>query len=363
MSPQVSTQLVDFSAIEKSDAYEQRSELIRHVASLFALTSETCSVEQLGIYDMVLVRLSDMVEAEVRRHVAERLANLRRVPENTVQKLARDDISVAEPILLNSVALSDNDLLDIACSLGIDHASKIAERDVLSDVVTDALIALDNLILHKKVLENKNAQISEDGFQKLLMVSLAEEGLQEPLSERQDAPDRIIASLINQATDTVRQKLIDAGHAQDVPKVTAASSMTLHKMSNEYWLSRYDFESAWQRVNSMAQWGRVDEKQLRQFALQDRFADAVAAFSIIAGVPFEHAKHWLVRIDPTPFLIMARAHSFDRITVKAMLGMGAWRHRLSPEDRAAAFRKFEKIGLAEAVKLTESWRGAAQQAA
>lgn len=363
MSPQIDTQMVDFKSLESSDASEKRSELMRHVVMLFSLTSETCSVEQLGIYDMVLLRLSDMVETEVRRFVAGRLANLRRVPHNTVQKLARDEIAVAEPILLHSVALGDNDLLDIALSLGIDHAAAIAERDVLSDVVTDALIGLDNLILHKKVLANPGAKISDAGFQRLLMASLAEEELQEPLSERPDAPDRIIASLINQATDAIRQRLIEAGHADDVPKVDTASSMTLHKMTNEYWLSRYDFESSWQRVSEMSRWGRVDEQQLRQFALQDRFADAVAAFSIVAGVPFEHSKHWLVRVDPTPFLLMARAHSFSKVTVKAMLGMGPWRHRLSPEDRMAAFAKYEKITLSEAVRLTECWRGPAQRAA
>lgn len=363
MSSQIKTHMVDFDSLDGAAAEARTPELMRHVTSLFALTSETCSVEQLDIYDMVLVRLSNMVETEVRRFVAKRLAELRRVPEGTVQKLARDNLAVAEPLLLHSVALSDNDLIDIAWSLGIGHASAIARRDVLSDKVTDALIALDNMVLNKTVLENRGAKISDEGFSKLLAASLAHEELQEPLSEREDAPDRVIASLINQATISVRQRLIAAGHASAVPKVETAGSMTLNKMTNEYWLSRYDFESAWERVAAMNQLGRVDEKQLRQFALQDRFPEAVAAFSLIADVPYEHCKHWLVRIDPMPFLIMARARSFNKITIKAILGMGPWRHRLTPEDRLNAFKAFSAIRLAEAVEKTACWRTRREEAA
>jgi len=360
---EVQTQLVDFDAIESADAVEQRSELVRNVTSLFALTSETCSVEQLGIYDMVLVRLADMVEAEVRQQIAERLATLRRVPAETVQKLARDDIEVARPILIGSVALSDNDLLDVATSLGIGHAGAIAERDVLSDVVTDALINLDDVDLHKKVVANRNAKISNPGFEKLVASSSRDEGLQIGLTERGDVPDRIITALIGSASETVRQKLINSGRAQDASRMQEAGAVAVNNMSNEYWLSRYDFESAWQRVCMACRKGPINEKLLRQFAMQDRFAEAAAAFAVIVDMPFEQSKHWLVRTDPTPFLVTARALGFDNTTVKAMLAMGPWRHRLSAEDRAKAFSRYQKISFGEARQMIDCWRSSQKKAA
>jgi len=361
--PEFQTQLVDFESLEKADASGKRSELARHVVNLFALISETCSVEQLGVYDMVLVRLSDMVEAEVRRHISERLAHLRRVPERTVQKLARDAIEVAQPILVGSVALTDADLMDVAATLGIGHASAIAERDVLSDVVTDALIDMNNVELHKKIVANRNASISGEGFKKLLSASLNNEDLQIGLSERADIPDRIIAAFVSLATDAVRKRMEKSGCIGDLSKVEAAGTAAMNKMSNEYWLSRYDFESAWQKVVIERRQPVIDEKLLRQFAMQDRFAEGVAAFSVIAGLSFEQAKHWLVRLDPTPFLVTARALSFDKTTVKAMLAMGAWRHRLSAEERENAFARYQKISFGEARSLTECWRSQKQQAA
>lgn len=362
-SSEMQTQLVDFDAIESAGAVEQRSELVQNVISLFALTSETCSVEQLGIYDSVLVRLSDMVELEVRSQVAQRLSTLRRVPSNTVQKLARDHIDVAKPILVGSVALSDQDLLDVAASLGIGHASAIAERDVLSDVVTDGLIDMNNIEVHNKIVANGNAQISVDGFKKLVLASSENEELQIGLTEREDVPDRIISSLIELATGSVREKLIRAGRTDDASRIKEAGSVAMTKMSNDYWLARYDFESAWQNVCVVCSKGPVDEKVLRQFAMQDRFAEAAAAFALIVDMPFEQSKHWLVRLDPTPFLVTARALGFEDTTVKAMLGMGPWRHRLSTEDRAKAFARFQKISFGEARQLMECWQGTKRQAA
>lgn len=363
MSPQIQTQLVDFETLERADAVERRSELARNVVSLFALTSETCTTEQLGTYDMVLYRLADMVEVEVRRQISDKLATLRRVPETTLQKLARDDIAVAEPILIGSVALTDADLMDIAQSLGVDHASAIADREVLSEQVTDVLIDLDDVRLQKKVLDNAGAIISGGGFEKLYVNARKNEDLQIGLSDRKDTPDRIIAALINQATDAVREKLMHSGDGASSQKMIEAGAEAFDKMSNDYWLSRYDFPGAWKAVSQTAANGQIDERLVRQFAMQDRFAEAVAAFAIVAGMPFDHAKHWLVRLDPTPFLTIAKAVGFDKITVKSMLGMGPWRLRLSVEERVNAFGQFERMDRTEARSMIQCWQMPGQDAA
>ncbi|MDN3719832.1 hypothetical protein QW131_13230 [Roseibium salinum] len=105
---------MNFSELTGEAGSARRAELARHVATLFALTSDRCSDEQVDIYDSVLLRLVDMVEAEVRRYVADQMASLRRGPEETIRRLADDDIEVAEPILLRSTVLRDADLIRIA---------------------------------------------------------------------------------------------------------------------------------------------------------------------------------------------------------------------------------------------------------
>ena len=361
--PEIRTQLVDFDTLESTGSSEQCSELFHHVVSLFALTSETCSVEQLGVYDMVLARLAGMVEADVRREISAKLATLRRIPVTTVQKLARDRIDVAEPILAGSVALSDNDLVELISSVGGAHASAIAGRDVLSDVVTDVLIDLNDFGIFEKIVANHNARISSTGFEKLVAVSPGREDLQLALSKRGDIPERIKSELIVLATENVRLMLIHSDHAAQINAHKAAVAVANNEKPNEYWLSRYDFESAWQQVSEIWRFGQVDETLLRQFASQDRFAEAAAAFSILVGMSYEQSKHWLVRSDATPFLMAARALSFNDNTVKSMLTMGPWRHRFTVEDRARAFAHFQKISFDEARQRIECWLGSSRKAA
>ncbi|WP_346894265.1 DUF2336 domain-containing protein [uncultured Roseibium sp.] len=355
MSDALKTELVNFSELSGEAGSARRAELARHVATLFALTSDRCSDEQVDIYDSVLIRLVEMVETEVRRFVAEQMAGLRRGPEETIRRLADDQIEVAEPLLKKSTVLRDADLVRIADASGNSHRLAIAHRDVLSEEVTEVLVRRGDLRVKRRVASNEGAVLSDGAMMTLIGDSASDATLQASLSERGDLAEAHIRSLVSVAGEEVRRRLRSRGESTEVERLDEATEIAAQRMSNQYWLGRYDFETARSRVLLLAKRGMVSEATLRRFASEDRFPEAVAAFAWLVRCGVEEVSHWMVRSDPEPFLITAKASGLSAITVGALLSIGPWRHRLSLDDRSRAMKTFERMTVGDAKRKMAHW--------
>ncbi|WP_208995741.1 DUF2336 domain-containing protein [Pannonibacter tanglangensis] len=325
------------------------------MAVLFSLTSEKCSDEQVDIYDSVLLRLVDMVEAEVRRFVAERLAELRRGPERTIRQLAGDEIDVADALLRRSPVLRDCDLVDIADVQSNAHRLAIAQRDVLSEQVTDVLVARGDIRVKRRVAANQGAAFSVEGMAGLIEAATSDQTLQLALSDRSDLADEQIQQLVSIATEAVRQKLAGLNSGGAAERLPQAADIAVQRMSNDYWLSRYDFETARSRVMALAREGRLNEATLRWLAADDRFAEAVVAFACLTRIGLNEASHWMVRLDVEPFLIVSKAHGLSPLTVATLLKVGPWRHRLTVQARALAMAHYEMLRQDDARQRLAHW--------
>lgn len=355
MTKEFKTELVNFQELDGSSGQTRSAELARHVATLFAFTSDRCSDEQVQTYDGVLLRLIGMVEVEVRRHVAEQLASLKRGPGQTIRTLAEDEITVAAPILRESPVLNDEDLTRIAAASGHGHLFAIAQRGSLSEGVTEVLVERGDLQVKRQLAGNAGAAFSDETLMRLIGEGAADATIQLSLSDRADLAEHHIRKLVSVASDEVRRKLLGRGESRDAERLPDVNDLVAQRITNEYWLSRYDFEGACKRVLLLGKRGMVNEATLRRFAAEDAFPEAVAAFAWMTRCGVEEASHWMVRTDPEPFVIVARAAGLSAITVSLLLSVGPWRQRLTAEARKDALRSFERMSVSEAKRRIAHW--------
>lgn len=328
--------------IEAADgSTARRSELMRNVASLFALTSERCSPEQIDLYDSVLLKLADIVEVEARAAVAETLAHLRRAPERTVRHLAHDEIAVSWPILVHSPVLTDVDLIELL-GVSLAHLDAIAGREFLSERVTDRIVMVDSLSALVKVAANPGARLTEAGFLRLAERAAADNAIAEGLVNRPDTPDAIIRRLADLIGEALSDRLQALGTPAPRDMIDAASRLASERMTNDYWLSLYDFESAFARLERLGGQRIANEHLLLCFAEDDRFSEAAACFALMTNIPLQEAARCLVASDTDDFLLLARGLGLTGKTVRTMLKAGPWKHRLTPEARRAASDRFER---------------------
>jgi uncharacterized protein (DUF2336 family) len=353
----IETNLVDFKSLEQDPTGQRRRELLKGVASLFAVACDRCTLEQIEIYDDVLVRLSEMVEAEARAAAAEKLAPLRRAPERIVRLFAQDEaIIVAGPVLTRSPVLKEGDLIAVAEARGTAHLGAIARRTNLSEQLSEVVVLRGDDEVRRAVAANPGARLGEGALERLVQQAMTDRTLAESLGERADTPDAVIQALVREAADEVRRVLQGRGLKAAEGRVDEAARHAGERMSNDYWIGLYDFETAWERAWSRGGASQVSEATLCRLAAEDRFADVVAAFAILADLHIEETKHWLVRTDTEPFLIIARALDLRFSTVQSLLMTGPWRHRLGQDQRRAALARFLEIDDRVARARISAWR-------
>ena len=350
------SELVDFDRVESTHTQAERNRLMEHVAQLYALSNDRINPELLAVYDDVLVRLADLVEEEALAFVAEKLAPLVKAPEGMVRKLANEPISVARPVLERSPILSEDDLADIAAAQTQEHLDAIASRTQLPATVTSILVDRGGAPVKLKVARNQGARLNEASYSRLVKDSRGDERLQDSLAAREDLPVGVVRALVDVASATVRRKLLRHGRPEVAKRVTEAAGLAAERLSNEQWLARYDFEAAYRSVSMTLKKRPANEASVQSMARTGKFAEAVVMFSLCAGVALEEAKHWSVRADPKPFLIVCRTMGFSSETVAAFLKLGPWLRRLNREEREQAMFDYEALDRSVADRIFTEWK-------
>src|SRR5262245_54592649 len=98
----------------RNGSAKKRTETLHRNTDLFLQGATSFGDEHVALFDDVLMRLIEEIEAKARAELSRRLAPIENAPVEVVRRLAKDDdITVAGPVLLRSPRLREADLLDI----------------------------------------------------------------------------------------------------------------------------------------------------------------------------------------------------------------------------------------------------------
>lgn len=173
-----------------SDAQERvlrtRQTLLRRLADVVCLPSSRVNSFERAVVGDLMVEVLGEASIDERRRVAERLAHLAEVPSALLRMLLRDDVRVASPLLEDSSALSDGDLLGCVLKAGKAHRVKMASRRGLSELVCDALIEHGEPEVILALLKNTTAQMSQGAIEGAVALSQSDSSLITPLLRRSE---------------------------------------------------------------------------------------------------------------------------------------------------------------------------------
>jgi uncharacterized protein (DUF2336 family) len=119
--------LEGLDSLARRDGVDIRPTLVRVLTDLY-VQRPAHTAEEERHYTELALRLIDAVDVATRVTVARKLAAYPGAPLAVVRRLARDVIEVAEPILMQSGALSAAELAAIIKDFGLSHAAAIARR-------------------------------------------------------------------------------------------------------------------------------------------------------------------------------------------------------------------------------------------
>src|ERR1700737_4260337 len=137
-----STELIaELEGAISSGSSQRCAQMLRQVTDLFLSGGDRFNEHQIAIFDNVLTRLMDHVEARTLAQLSRILADLRSAPKQAVRRLAdHEEPTVAAPVLRKSNCLSENDLIAVASKRGHQHILAISGRNILGEALTDVLL-------------------------------------------------------------------------------------------------------------------------------------------------------------------------------------------------------------------------------
>jgi len=189
----------------------------------------------LAIIDIILPE----AEVNVRSALSKAVKNSPHLDPGLARRLAFDVLEVADPILSHSMALSDEDLVEVIEHCGIGHAQSIALRPSHSVVVSDALIGTEDETIVTRISANDNSAISVRGLHRILNRFGDSTIIVESVSARQALPNAIVERLTTLVTGRILEKLIGR---YDVPAHRVA--LILHHAREHFLLQSVAGNSA-----------------------------------------------------------------------------------------------------------------------
>lgn len=298
---------------------QHRGEILSRITDLFFAGGSNYSAEQIGFFDELIARLAAAIEPLARAKLAARLAPVPNAPPGVVRMLAFDDnIEVARPLLTASECLNEEDLVANANSKSQRHLAAISERKNLSEAVTDVLVTRGNQEVAYSVSQNPTARISYAGFRTLLRRATDDDKLAMLLGTRDDLPRQHFLRLVDQASATVRAKLM-AENPTDSSAVEGVVGEISTDLRGDAQKLAADLAAAWAAVEALHRAGKLSEAEVRQFATERRLAETTVALTLLCGVDNELVERALSASSTDILVILAKLAGFSWPTAKAIL--------------------------------------------
>ena len=326
---------------------------LTRITDLFVAGSGRHSKQQIELFDEVFKTLVAVIELETRIKLSQHLATAPDAPAALVRAFASDDaIVVAAPVLTESTALSDADLVVNARTRGQGHLYAIANRRTISEVITEVLIERGEPGVVHTVAKNAGARFSDGSFRELVARAGDDAQLALHIGMRHDIPRHHFLKLLETASASVCAK-IAAANPRLANAVQDAVTEVIDDINQEVRKHSPDHARAESRVKRLQNWHELSEGNVHAAARAQNFEQAAVALSVLACCPIEMAERAILNENPGVVQVIARAADCSWATVKALLLMTAADRRMSEPDLARARENYQRLEAQTAKRVVE----------
>ncbi len=195
----------DVQSLLSNPAPEQRAKVVSQLAIDIDSGRLSPSEWQLAL-DIMRAMAAD-AEILVRRSVAASMKSSENLPHEIALRLARDDVSVALPVLENSHVLTDDDLISILADGNGAKQVAIARRPQVSETVASAIVDTGNAAAVTTLVSNEGAALTEPLLKKTLDRYGQFETVKAAMVHREQLPVTITERLVSLVSEKLKLTL------------------------------------------------------------------------------------------------------------------------------------------------------------
>jgi uncharacterized protein (DUF2336 family) len=311
--------IAELEATAKDGAPERRTRILQGVAELFVSAADRLNPDQIKVFDDVLVRLMERMDARRLAELSSTLAEVALAPHGTIRRLARHESpSVATPILLKSPSLTDADLIDIASHFSQQHLVAICGRSSLNETLTDAILKHAGKEAARVLARNPEASFSPLGYTALLILAERDDNVAESLGSRLDLRAESLKKLLTRTSEVVRARLLKSTSPEVRERVQAALENTPPLVAPQTAASN-DYAEAKAAVVVLNKSGKLNDSSVNRFAMRREYPNVIAALSLLSGASVETIAPLMEEEDGSGLIIACRGSRLNWQTTTAVL--------------------------------------------
>jgi uncharacterized protein (DUF2336 family) len=336
-----------------SELTKRQLRALTRITDLFIAGSGRHSKKQNELFDEVFETLVAVIELETRVKLARYIATNPNAPATLVRAFAFDDaVAVAAPVLSQSTALSESDLVVNASTQSQGHLCAIAQRRIISEAITEILIERGEPNVVHTVAKNAGARFSDGSFRELVARAGDDAQLALHVGMRRDIPRHHFLRLLETASASVCSKIV-AANPRFTDAVQGAVTEVIDDINLEVRNKSPDHARAKSRVKRLKNWNELGEGNVHAAARSQDFEQTVMALSVLACCPIEMAERAILNENPGVVQVIAKAAGCSWATVKALLLMTVADRGMSEMDLARARENFERLETKTAKRVLE----------
>lgn len=357
------SRLKQLIAVAKEGSSEKRRDLLRDITDVFMAQPERYTSSEMQHFDVIMSRVTEQVEISLRREIAEKLADVPTAPRGLVKQLANDEISVAEPVLRRSQALTEDDLVRIVRQRGQAHMKAITKRKEVPASVTSELVERGGEEVLVSLAQNQGAKFEAGAMEKMVDHSRKLKSLQKPMTDRFDLPPQLLTQMYFFVSSALKKEILKRSDMLDPALIDEAVKSNRKKILTEAVRDvKSEVASARSFIQEKIRANAINEALLKELIEMRRSTEFLLAFSHHIGIDTSTAQAILKDRSWESLAIACRAAGLERPTfAKIVFGM-----QKSEKEQNKALRILDlylKIPQDAAERVMRFWRVRAQAAA
>lgn len=317
-----------------STSVRRRDSVLRILTDLLILDDDTRGAADRTSQEELMLSLIGEASIVMRREIAERISAHPNPPARLVAALARDDFSVAAPVLRHCTLITDSDCAEIVLTTSLDHARTIAGTHKPGPQTIEAILALEDQAAIAALLRNTEVTLPEDALTRLHRLAIDHGGLAHSLMSRPGLTPPMLADLFWFAGSEKRREILE----QLAPLVSSPGwrRPTRELVSPLRLAGAEGRESACEGMSKLLRGGQIDAFTgvfARALGIDETFAARITGDELgepfqvacrAGDIPIAHFTGYLIHYNPVVGRSIERVFALQRAYEQVPLQL-AWR--------------------------------------
>jgi uncharacterized protein (DUF2336 family) len=290
----------------------QRRELLREVTDLFFETSGARNDRESQLFGDVLQLVAAEMQDGVLAEFAERFADAGDAPVALMRDLANHAFEVAAPVLARSKALDEQTLLQIVGNQSQQHIKAVAQRESVSEALSDAIVQHGDDSALDALMQNEGADISRTSMEAAVDRARRNALLHETVVTRSDLPLDLLNDMYFVVETSLREQIMKRNASVDPAALDAALAKARERLKRTVGDLSAEAKNAMGFIQSKKSAGELNARMLVSLYREAKQMHFLYGLAEVTGVDPETVSGMLERRDVDALAMLCRAAGVER---------------------------------------------------